>query len=135
MSTHGGRREGAGRKPGPTASHNERFMAARAAKEESLARLRGMEADEAERRLIPAAEVESTLALAFATVAQALLNLPDAMEREGLPSEAAEIAERVIHAAMDGLADDLATLGSCRSHQPAMPRHAMGRSDARGDGS
>ena len=55
--------------------------------------------------------MESTLALAFATVAQALLNLPDAMEREGLPPEAAEIAERVIHAAMDGLATDLAALG------------------------
>lgn len=111
MSTHGGRREGAGRKAGPTASHNERFMAARAAKEESLARLRGMEADEAERRLMRASEVEATLAMAFATVAQALLNLPDAMERVGLTAEAAALAEGVIHAAMDGLADDLKRLG------------------------
>ena len=110
-TTHGGARPGAGRKPGPTATANERFMAARAAKEESLARLRGMEADEAERRLIPAAEVESTLALAFATVAQALLSLPDVMEAEGLPREAAETAERTIQAAMDGLADDLKLLG------------------------
>ena len=111
MSTHGGRREGAGRKAGPTASHNERFMAARAAKEESLARLRGMEADEAERRLMRASEVEATLAMAFATVAQALLNLPDAMERVGLTAEAAALAEGVIHGAMDGLADDLKRLG------------------------
>ena len=110
-TTHGGARPGAGRKPGPTATANERFMAARAAKEEHLARLRGMEADEAERRLIPAAEVEATLAVAFSTVAQALLNLPDAMEREGLPPEAAELAERVIHGAMDGLATDLQALG------------------------
>jgi hypothetical protein len=111
MNGHGGKREGAGRKPGPTASANERFMAARATKEESLARLRGMEADERERHLIPAAEVEATLAMAFATVAQALLNLPDAMERVGLTPEAAELAEGVIHAAMDGLATDLAALG------------------------
>jgi len=111
MSTHGGRREGAGRKAGPTASHNERFMAARAAKEESLARIRTMEADTRARELIPADEVESALAVAFATVAQALLILPDTMEREGLPPEAAATAERVIHAAMDGLATDLQALG------------------------
>jgi hypothetical protein len=134
MNTHGGKREGAGRKPGPTANANERFMVARALKEESLARIRTMEADTQARGLIPAAEVESALAVAFSTVAQALLTLPDTMEREGLPPEAAATAERVIHAAMDGLADDLATLGFRRDHQTGMPRHAMGRSDENGDG-
>ena len=42
-----------------------------------LARLRGMEADEAERRLIPAGEMESTLALAFATVAPSKVGVPE----------------------------------------------------------
>lgn len=81
----------------------------RAAKEESQARLRGMEADERERRLIPAAEVESVLAVAFASVAQALLNLLDTLERAADMS--AQAAEKAIHAAMDGLAADLQALG------------------------
>ena len=109
--THGGRRPGAGRKPGPTSTAAQRFAEARALKEESLARIRQAEAGERERRLIPADEVEEAVALANATVAQALLSLPDELERNaGLSPEQAELVERVIHAALDGLADRLANL-------------------------
>jgi molecular chaperone GrpE (heat shock protein) len=112
MSARGGARPGAGRKAGPTATDAQRFIAARADKEAALARLRQAEADERERRLIPVAEVEAAVAVAHATVANALLSLPDELERSvGLTPEQAEHAERVIHAAMDGLADAMATLG------------------------
>lgn len=69
------------------------------------------EAGERERRLIPAAEVGEAVGRAHATVAQALLGLPDELERSvGLDPEQAEHAERVIHRAMDGLADAMANL-------------------------
>ena len=108
----GGKRPGAGRKAGPTASAHEKYMTARAAKEAALARIRQAEADQAERLLIPASEVESVVGTAFSSVAQALLNLPDKLEQDAaLTPEQAEIAERVIHQAMNGLADDLQALG------------------------
>ena len=111
MSTHGGKREGAGRKPGPTASANERYTLARAEKEEALARLRQAEADEREGRLLRADDVAEAVTLAHAAVAQTLLTLPDELERAaGLSPEQAELVERTIHNAMDGLADRLANL-------------------------
>jgi len=111
-TTHGGRRPGAGRKAGPVSTDAQRFAAARATKEEALARLREAEAGQKERRLIPVAEVDEVMALAFATVAQRLLTLPDELERNaGLSPEQAELAENTIHAAMEQLAEELATLG------------------------
>ena len=108
---HGGRRDGAGRKPGPTSSSNERYTLARARKEEALAELRTMEAAVRARQLIPAAEVEQALSVMHARVAQSLLSLPDQLERTvGLPPDAAELVERTIHANMEALADDLASL-------------------------
>jgi molecular chaperone GrpE (heat shock protein) len=111
MTTHGGKRPGAGRKAGPTASANERFTEARAQKEAALARLRQAEADERERLLIPASEVEETVGTAFATIAQRLLSLPDELERlHDLEPALAESIEGTIHQVMTSLADDLQTL-------------------------
>ena len=110
-NTHGGKRANAGRKPGPTATANERFTLARAQKEEALARLRQAEADEREGRLLRADDVAEAVTLAHAAVAQTLLTLPDEMERAaGLSPEQAELVERTLHNAMDALADRLATL-------------------------
>ena len=111
-NTHGGRRVGAGRKPKQEQRDDiARFNRARADKECALARLREAEAGERERRLIPAAEVEEVTVLAFSAVAQTLLTLPDELERSaGLNPEQAELVERTIHNAMDGLADRLSVL-------------------------
>ena len=112
-NTRGGHRPGAGRKPKQEQRDDiARFNKARALKEESLARLRQAEADEREGRLLRADEVAEAAALAHAAVAQALLSLPDTLERTaGLTPVQAEMAEKVIHAAMNDLADRLAHLG------------------------
>lgn len=126
MNTHGGKREGAGRKPGPTESANERYTLARAEKEEALARLRQAEADEREGRLLRADDVAEAVTLANAAVAQTLLTLPDELERAtGLSPEQAELVERTLHNAMDALADRLAHLA---------PPNALG-ADANAPGS
>ena len=110
-TTHGGTREGAGRKPGPTATASQRLLEAKARKEHALADLRTMEAGAQARELIPSVEVEEVVGVAFNRVAQMLLGLPDLLERTaGLTPEAAEVMERTVHASMNGLADDLAAI-------------------------
>lgn len=75
------------------------------------ANLLALEQGEAERRLIPAAEVEAAVGLAFGTISQSLRSIPDDLERRhGLAPEVAEQVELAILAAMDHLADRLATL-------------------------
>lgn len=65
---------------------------------------------EAERRLIPAAEVEQTVATAFAAIAADLKAIPDNLERRhGISGTTAAEVERAIFEAMDALADRLAT--------------------------
>lgn len=64
---------------------------------------------EAERRLIPAAEVEQTVATAFAAIAADLKAIPDNLERRhGISGTTAAEVERAIFEAMDALADRLA---------------------------
>ncbi|WP_231362647.1 DUF1441 family protein [Thioalkalivibrio sp. ALMg9] len=113
MNSHGGKRPGAGRPKGSNVSdHSERFNAARADKERSLADLRRMEVDTNAGKLIPAAEVEEAIATAFARIAQKLHGMPDDLERRGLLTpEQAEQAERIIHDTMDGISDQLEKLG------------------------
>ena len=110
---HGGARPGAGRRPKEAQSdYIEQFNRARAEKEAALARLRQAEADERERALIPAEEVQNTVSRGFAVVAQSLLAIPDRLERIGMSGDQAEEVERILHAAMEGVADSLATLGT-----------------------
>lgn len=105
---HGGNRPGAGRKPTDTGT---RYREAHADKERALADIRLMEAATKAGELIPADEVAETVATAFQRIAQTIFALPDQLERRaGLTPEQAETAQRVIHDAMDGLADDLAEL-------------------------
>ena len=107
-NTHGGKRAGAGRKPGTQSTANARYYEARAQKEQALARLRKAEADERERHLIPASEVEQAVGIAYGTIAQRLLSLPDELERQhGIEPELAEAIEATIHTMMEGLADAL----------------------------
>ena len=112
MNSHGGKRPGAGRPKGSNVSdHSERFNAARADKERSLADLRRMEVDTNAGKLIPAAEVEEAIATAFARIRQRLASLPDDLERRGLvTAEQAEGIENEIHNLMNGIADQLEAL-------------------------
>ena len=113
MKGHGGARPGAGRKRKENQSdYIQEFNRARAQKEAALARLRQAEADERERALIPAEEVQNTVSRSFAVVAQSLLAIPDRLERIGMPGDQAEEVERILHATMEGLADSLGTLGT-----------------------
>ena len=66
-----------------------------------------------DRELIPAEEVQTTVARAFSAIAQNLLSLPDRLERTtGMSGQEAEQVERTIHESMNSLADNLATLGT-----------------------
>ena len=61
-----------------------------------------------DRELIPVVEVEEVIGTAYSAIAQALLSLPDNMERRaGLSAEQAEAAEQAIHESMSELADRL----------------------------
>lgn len=74
------------------------------------ANLLALEQAETERRLIPAAEVEQTVATAFAAIAADLKAIPDNLERRhGISGTTAAEVERAIFEAMDALADRLAT--------------------------
>jgi len=109
--THGGARKNSGRKPGPTATDAQKFIAARARKEAALADLREMEVRVRAGELMIAEEVATAISTANARIAQSLLSLPDNLERRaGLTPQQAEAAEAAIHAMMEGLADDLAAL-------------------------
>lgn len=64
-----------------------------------------------DRELIRAAEVEESVGTAFSVVAQALLALPDNLERRaGLSPDAAEAAEVVIHETLNDLVERLGSL-------------------------
>jgi len=102
---HGGKREGAGRKPLPAA---DRYREAQADKERALADIRAMEARTRAGTLLPADEVAQAVSTAFSRIAQTVWGLPDLLERKaGLSPAQAELAQEVTHAAMSGLADDL----------------------------
>jgi terminase small subunit / prophage DNA-packing protein len=64
-----------------------------------------------DRELIPASEVESAVAQAFASLAQAVQSLPDELEQDAaLTPEQAEAAERSLHRKLNAVADQLSAL-------------------------
>ncbi|WP_018935669.1 MULTISPECIES: DUF1441 family protein [unclassified Thioalkalivibrio] len=64
-----------------------------------------------DRELIPASEVEASVATAFSAIAQSLLAMPDNLERRvGLDPASAEAAEAVIHETMNDLVERLGAL-------------------------
>lgn len=70
------------------------------------------ELQKTDRELIPAAEVAQVVSTAFASIASELRSIPDHLERRGdaTPEQAERIAQ-AIDAAMEVLADRLASLG------------------------
>jgi phage terminase Nu1 subunit (DNA packaging protein) len=67
---------------------------------------------ERDRELIPSADAERVVAVAFAAISQDLRAIPDNLERRGgVTGEVAEQVEAEIYKAMDSLADRLSVLG------------------------
>lgn len=94
-------------------------QAERARVDHHRANLLALEQAEAERRLIPATEVESAVALAFGTISQALRAIPDNLERRhGIEPDVAEAVETAILSAMDHLADELVALAPEATNEP-----------------
>jgi terminase small subunit / prophage DNA-packing protein len=66
-----------------------------------------------DRELIPASEVETVVATAFAAIAADIHAIPDNLERRhGIDSATAQAVEAALYEAMDGLADKLSTLAA-----------------------
>jgi hypothetical protein len=64
-----------------------------------------------DRQLIPVAEVEETIATAFAALAADVRAIPDNLERRsGVSGDVAELVEEALNEAMDAMADRLAVL-------------------------
>lgn len=65
------------------------------------------------KELIPAADVEQTVATAFAAIAQDVRAIPDNLERRhGIAPDVAEAVEAVLFDALDSLADRLASFAT-----------------------
>lgn len=68
---------------------------------------------ERDRHLIPDSEVEQTVATAFASVAQAMLALPDNLERRaGLTPSQSDAIQQAIHESLNDLAERLSNLAT-----------------------
>jgi terminase small subunit / prophage DNA-packing protein len=96
--THGGKRAGAGRKPGQRLPDHERLLRAKADKETALARLRKLEADVAEGRLIPVDTLRDVLANVAAQIAAILDTIPGSVRREAphLSAQDVELLARIV---------------------------------------
>ena len=103
IPTHGGKRPSAGRKKGPVSSAAQRYAEARADKERHLARLRKLDADVAEGRLIPTDMLRDVMANAAAQIGAIMDAIPVKLKREAphLTATDIEIVKREIAAAMN----------------------------------
>lgn len=82
LGTRGGKREGAGRKPGPTSQHAQEFAKARARKEIALAEIREMEAAKVRGELIELAIVREDWINAINIAKSRFLALPSRLGPE-----------------------------------------------------
>ena len=81
-ATHGGRRPGAGAKRRPPSTDAARYTAARAMKEEALAKLRTLEAQEKAQELAPVQLLQEVLSRAVVMVGARLDEIPARLRRE-----------------------------------------------------
>lgn len=105
--THGGRREGAGRKPADYVPPPEKldFDKARARNEQSKADLNELEFRIKSRQYLPRAAIQQAAATAIASFAQTMRSVPDNLERtHGITPEIAEEVGKAIDLALQDLA-------------------------------
>lgn len=104
---HGGRRDGAGRKPqGYEKSDDLKSLDKEKARHESIkADLADLALREKRGELVERVAVRNASAMALQTLAQALRSIPDALERElNLPPDVAERVGLMIDSSLDDLA-------------------------------
>jgi hypothetical protein len=110
--THGGKRAGAGRKPGASLSETRDLNEARARHEHWKAELAEQTFLKNAGELLPRAEVEQGNAMLFAKIAQTIRGWPDNLERvAGLTPEQAEALERMVDGLCLSLQDQVAAFG------------------------
>jgi len=107
--THGGRREGAGRKPADYVPPPEKldFDKARARNEQSKADLNELEFRIKSKQYLPRAAIQQAAATAIASFAQTMRSVPDNLERtHGISPEIAEEVGKAIDLALQDLAHE-----------------------------
>lgn len=110
---HGGRREGAGRKPADYVPSQDKqdFDSARARHEAAKADLAEIEVKIKSGEWVDRAAVRQACATAFASIAQGLRSIPDNLERKlGLSGEVTEQVGAVIDEALNDLADEFSLM-------------------------
>jgi phage terminase Nu1 subunit (DNA packaging protein) len=106
--THGGEREGAGRKPAGYEKPQEKqdFDVARARHEAAKADLAEIEVKVKSGEWVSRSAVRQACATAFAAIAQGLRSIPDNLERKlGISGDIAEEVAGVIDEALNDLSD------------------------------
>lgn len=112
----GGKRPGAGRPRGSASPAAKEFAAARAKNERLKADERELALRERMGDLLQKADVEQTVAAAFAAVTQDLLAIPDRLERlHGIPADVAARVEEGLCAALEALRERMSKLGPVKA--------------------
>lgn len=112
---HGGRREGAGRKPADYVPPPEKidFDKARARNEQSKADLNELEFRIKSKQYLPRAAIQQAAATAIASFSQTMRSVPDNLERRlGVTPEVAEAVGQAIDAALEELANEFKMMTS-----------------------
>ena len=112
---HGGKREGAGRKPADYVPPPEKldFDKARARNEQSKADLNELEFKIKSKQYLPRAAIQQAAATAIASFAQTMRSVPDNLERtHGISPEIAEAVSKAIDNALEELAHEFQMMTS-----------------------
>lgn len=110
---HGGKRPGAGRKPGVRTSESQRYLTAKADKEEAIAEIRKHEAALKRKSVIPVDDIKAAWTTAAATAKERLLALPSRvapeLARETDPRKIEDIIGLQLNEVLTELADNANT--------------------------
>ena len=114
VSSHGGARKGAGRKPAgfEKSDATMSFEEARARNEAAKASLNELELKVKSAEYVAITSVVQSMATAYSAIAQTLRSIPDNLERKiNLDPAVAEEISRVIDESLAGLANEMELLG------------------------
>jgi hypothetical protein len=104
LNSHGGAREGAGKKPGGYVKPQEAVDFDKAKVRTEVAKAEKLERENlvAEGLLVSRAAVQQAAATSYAALAQSLRSIPDELEREGFPADLCRKVEGIIDETMAG---------------------------------
>lgn len=109
LNTHGGAREGSGKKPGGYVKPQEAVDFDKAKVRTEVAKAQKLERENmvAEGLLVARAAVQQAAATAYAALAQSLRSIPDELERQGIPGDVCRKVEAIIDETMSGHASQM----------------------------